>query len=108
MNIVYLVRNDNDCQLSVTLTREDTGLVINLTSATVRLKVKRKGTSIVQYTITALNFSDFANGQAVFSFSSANLTLPAGQYIGEIEISYTSGGIETVFEEIPIVLRDDY
>lgn len=108
MNTVYLVRNDNNSQLKVTLTREDTGAVINLTNATVRLKVKRKGTSTVLLTLTALGGSNFQNGEAIFSFDSNALSISAGEYVGEIETTFASGSIETAYDEISIVVRDDY
>jgi hypothetical protein len=108
MNVIYLVRNDNNSQLKVTLTREDTGAVINLTNATVRLKVKRKGTSTVLFTLTALGGSNFANGQAIFNFDSTSLSISAGEYVGEVETTFTSGSIETTYDEISIVVRDDY
>lgn len=108
MNTVYLVRNDNNSQLKVTLTREDTGSVIDLTSATVRLKIKRKGTSTVLLTLTAIESSDFENGQAIFSFTASNLAIAAGEYSGEIETSFVGGTIETTYDEIDFVIRDDY
>jgi hypothetical protein len=108
MTTVYLVRNDNNSQFKVTLTREDTGAVIDLRNSTVRLKVKRKGTSTALLTITALGGSDFQNGQAVFSFDSAALSISAGEYLGEIETTFTSGNIETTYDEITLVVRDDY
>ena len=108
MTTVYLVRNDNNSQLKVTLTREDTGAVINLTNSTVRLKVKRKGTSSVLLTLIAAGSSDFQNGEAVFSFDSSALSISAGEYLGEIETTFTSGNIETTYDEITLVVRDDY
>ena len=108
MTTVYLVRNDNNSQLKVTLTREDTGAVINLTNSTVRLKVKRKGTSSVLLTLIAVGSSDFQNGEAVFSFDSSALSISAGEYLGEIETTFTSGNIETTYDEITLVVRDDY
>ena len=106
MNTVYLVRNDNGSQLKVTLTREDTGAVIDLTSATVRLKVKRKGTSTVLLTLTAIAGSDFENGEVIFTFN--NITIAAGEYVAEVETTFTGGNIETTYDEITLVVRDDY
>jgi hypothetical protein len=106
MNMIYLVRNDNGSQLKVTLTREDTGSVIDLTQAIVRLKVKRKGTATVLLTLTALSDSNFQNGEAVFNFT--NITITAGEYRGEIETTFNSGNIETTYDEIAFIVRDDY
>jgi hypothetical protein len=108
MTTVYLVRNDNNSQFKVTLTREDTGAVINLTNSTVRLKVRRKGTSTALLTLIAINGSNFANGEAVFNFDSTALSISAGEYVGEIETTFTSGNIETTYDEITLMVRDDY
>jgi len=108
MKPIYLVRNDNNSQLKVTLTREDTGAVIDLRAATVILKVRRKNTGIVVLTLPALLSSDFQNGQAIFNFSSANLSISAGEYTGEVETTFVNGSIETTYDEIPVVIRDDY
>jgi hypothetical protein len=108
MDTVYLVRNDNNSQIKVVLTRQDTGQVIDLQDATVLLKVKRKGASSTVLTIQALVGSDFENGEAIFNFESEDLTIPAGEYTGEIETSFISGNIETTYDEITLVIRDDY
>jgi hypothetical protein len=108
MNIVYLVRNDNGPQVRTVLTREDTGLPVDLRESTVKLKLKKAGTSAVIAEITAMTLSDFLNGEALFLFDSTVLANPAGQYKAEIEAAFDNGNIETVYDELALILRDDY
>ncbi|MFZ9066254.1 MAG: hypothetical protein ACO23R_02660 [bacterium] len=108
MSVIYLVRNDNNSQLKVTLTREDTGAQIDLRTATVRLKIKRKGTNAVLLTLTALEISDLENGEAIFNFDSTALAISAGEYLGEVETTFASGTIETTYDELSFLVRDDY
>jgi hypothetical protein len=58
MDTLYLVQGDNGSQLKVTVTRDDTGAVVNLTGATVLLKFKRRNTSNILSTIQAEVLSD--------------------------------------------------
>jgi hypothetical protein len=108
MTTVYFVQNDNGSQIEVTLTREDTGSVIDMTGATVVLKFKKANTSTILSQISAEVDSDFNLGKAVFVFSSDDLDIAPGSYTGEIQVTFSNGNIETVYEEITIVVREDY
>jgi hypothetical protein len=107
---VYLVQGDAGSQVKATITREDTGSAVDLTDATPRLKFKKKNTDTVLTTITstASSPSDLLGGVAVFEFGSSALNISPGAYIGEIEVTFDSGNIETVYEQIDIVVREDY
>ena len=107
--IFKLVQGDTAPQIKVTLTREDTGLVEDLTGATVSLHFKKKGTSTVLFTITGQNTpQEEVAGVAYFVFSSGQLNLDAGNYVGEVEVVFQTGVRETVYEIIDFVLREDF
>jgi len=107
---VYLVQGDAGSQVKATITREDTGSAVDLTDATPRLKFKKKNTTTVLATIasSASSPSDLESGVAIFAFTSTHLDVAPGQYVGEIEVSFDSGNIETVYEELDIMVREDY
>ena len=108
MTTVYLVQSDTGSQIKVTLTREDTGNTVDLRDSIVRLKFKKKNTATVLSTLTANVGSDFATGEANFVFSGSDTDISAGDYVGEIEVTFTEGSIESVFEILDIVVREDF
>jgi len=111
MATFLLVKNDTFSQIQATITREDTGAAVNLTGTTAKLRFKAAYTSTVLFTLTAVQAvsGDFADGVATFSFASSNLAnRDAGNYEGEIEITYADGTKETVFELINFIIREEF
>ena len=110
MTTYYLVQGDDAPQIRVVLTRDNTGLAIDVSDATVTLKFRKKGTSAVLTTLTSIAPSeDKPDGVAIFSWGATDLDIPAGNYEGEIEISFTSSStVETVFETLDFVVREDF
>lgn len=106
---ILLVKNDIGSQIKVTLTRDDDNTAIDLNGVTVLLKVSKFGKTALLFTVTADAGSTVqrAAGVAIFTFSEANLDQVVGRYQGEIELRFTSGAIETVYELLPITLRSD-
>ena len=106
---ILLVKNDIGSQIKATLTRDDDDSVIDLTDAVVALKVSIYGKKTLVFTVTADagTSEQREDGIVIFTFSEANLSQNAGRYQAEIEIRYTSGAIETVYELVNITLRDD-
>lgn len=107
---VYLVQGDSGSQVKATITREDTGSAVDLTGATPRLKFKKKNTSTILSTLSSIasSSSDLQSGVAVFEFGASDLDIAPGAYVGEIEVTFGSGDIETVYEQIDIIVREDY
>lgn len=107
--MIYLVKDDIGTQVKAILTREDTGQTVDLSDATVRMKFRAVGSSTVLTTLTSeATTGDAGNGIAIFSFGSGDLDLDAGSYEGEIEATFDSGNIETVYEKIEFYLRADF
>jgi hypothetical protein len=108
--MIYLVKGDIGSQIKATLTRDDDGTAVDLTGAAVRLRVRAAGTSTTLFTITAETSSpsQLLTGVAIFTFSQSNLNQEPGRYEGEIESTFPDANIETVYEFIEFMLRDDF
>ena len=110
MNTIYLVQGDTGPQIKIDVTREDTGLALDVSGGSARLKVRRKGTEIVTFTLTASDIGDnLENGILYFSLDGGQLaTIAAGNYEGELELTLGDSTIETVYERVDIVIREDF
>lgn len=110
MDTLYLVQSDNGSQIKIVITRDDTGAAVDLTNATPTLKFKKKSTSSVLASInssTSLE-SELEAGIALFQFDTSALNITAGDYVGEVQVSFADGSVETVYEELDFVVREDY
>lgn len=105
-----LVQSDTGPQVKVTLTRSDTGSAIDLTGATsCQLHFRKKGGTTVLFSMNNISSAtDQGNGVAIFAFTGTQLNLAAGNYEGEVEVVFSSGVRETVFEIFEFVLREDF
>lgn len=110
MTTYYLVQGDDAPQIRVVLTRENTGLAIDVSDATVVLKFRKKGTSTVLSTLTSITPSEEKpDGVAIFNWGATDLDVPAGNYEGEIEIYFTLQDVtETIYETLDFVVREDF
>jgi hypothetical protein len=104
---ILLVKDDTSPQIQVTITREDTGVAVNLSAATTRMKFRAAETTTVLATLTG-TAGDLAAGVVIFTFGSGDLNQTAGEYEGEIEVTFADSSVETVFEVINFTLRADF
>lgn len=106
---IKLVQGDTRPAIVCTLTDEVTGAVINLTGATPRLKFRAVGASALTATITG-TVTDGAAGKCVFYPASAPEMLAgeAGDYEGEIEITFSDNQVQTVYDILKFKLREDF
>lgn len=79
---------------------------INLIGATVRLRIRKIGETEITSIITGV-LSDPANGAVVFPFTSDAFTVD-GLYEGEVEVTYATGGIHTVYDLVKFKVRNDF
>ena len=108
-DLYTLVKKDTAPQIKAALTREDDGDVINFAGGTCVLKFRKKDTTAILFTLSALDQgTNFAEGAAIFAFSGTQLHLAEGYYEGEIEITFQNGTIETIYEILEFYLRDDF
>jgi len=107
---IYLVQGDTGPQINITVTREDTGDAVNIAGGSASLKVRRKGTDAIAFTLTAADIgSNLEEGNLYFSLDGGQLaTIASGNYEGEVELTLGDGIVETVYERVDIVIREDF
>lgn len=106
---INLVQGDTGPQITSTLTREDTGTAVDLTGATINMRFRKKRTTAVLATLANESTGDsLTNGKCLFSFASGDLDVDEGYYEGEIEVVFSSGTRETVYEIIDFFVREDF
>lgn len=106
---IRLVRNDTRPALVCTITDDTTGVAVNITGATVRLKFRVAGAESLTATVIG-SVTDGPAGQVTFFPASAPEMLEGepGDYQGEIEITFSDGQIQTVFDLLRFKVREDF
>lgn len=106
---IKLVKDDTRPALVCNITDDTTGGVIALTGATVVLKFRALGSTTLQATVTG-SVTDGPNGQVTFYPASnpAMLQGDAGDYEGEIEITFADGTVQTVYDVLKFKVRADF
>jgi hypothetical protein len=79
---------------------------INVTGASVRLRLRELGSTTVKNTLLC-TVTDGAGGKVVTDFPAGTLNA-SGTFEGEIEITFPSGGIQTVYDLIKLQVRGDF
>ncbi len=106
-DIIKLVQGDTLPTVTVTLTDEFTGVAINLTGATVVVKFRAAGSTTVLSTLTCALIGAAA-GIFSFSFPSPALDVAAGLYEGEIQVTFSGGAIQSVYDVLKFRVREDF
>jgi len=106
---IRLVHGDTAPPLNVTLTDSTTGAAVNISGATVRLKFRAAGTTTLRSTLVG-SVTNGAAGQVSFFWSDdpTALTGDAGDYEGEIEITFADTTVQTVYDLLKFKLRQDF
>lgn len=106
---IKLVKDDTRPALVCNITDSTTGSVVVLTGATVRLYFRAVGSSTLQATVLG-SVTNGAAGEVTFYPASAPAMLQgaAGDYEGEIEITFSDGQIQTVYDVLKFKVRDDF
>ena len=84
----------------------DTWAAIDLTGSTVRLRMRAIGSTTIKATLTCA-ISNAINGVITTNFPTGTLDT-AGTFEGEIEITYPTGGIQTLQDLIKFQVRKDF
>lgn len=106
---VFLVEGDTATQIKVTLTRADTGSVVNFSSGSASLTVRPRGSTTNSFSLSALDSgTNFENGIAVFPVLNNLVGATAGEYQGEINVIFSTGTNETVNELLDLTIRADF
>jgi hypothetical protein len=84
----------------------DSWAPIDLTGATVVIKIRQVGATTLTDTVTA-TLVDATNGRVVFGWSSATWAA-AGEYDGEIEITGADTTITTIYDTVRFKVRAQF
>ena len=104
----FLVQADTAPQLKAFLTRHDTGEELDLTDDTVIMRVRKRHSTTTLFTLTGGGTAEeIAEGEITFTFGS-NLTGLEGFYEGQIQITYGSSQIESVYELVQFQIRAEF
>lgn len=106
---IKLVQHDTRPALVCTITDDTSGAVIPLTGATVLLKFRAAGATTLQATVTG-TVTNGPGGVVAFYPASAPemLSGDAGDYEGEIQITFADGQIQTVYDLLKFKVRSDF
>lgn len=109
MSVIKLVQGDTRPALVVTLTDNTTTDPINLTGATCRLKFRKVGASTLTATLIG-TVTNATQGIVEFYWASVPTSLSGepGQYEGEIEVTFSDTQIQTVYDTLQFVLRQEF
>lgn len=106
--LTLTLRDSNTAASGAVLDANDptTWAPINITGATVRVYIRLSGSTTLTDTLTG-SVIDGAGGRVVITFD-ADTFATAGTYEGEIEITFSGGGVQTVDELIKFKVRADF
>ena len=106
---IKLVQGDTRPAIVCTITDDTTNAPVNITGATIVLKFRAAGATTLTTTVTGAITSG-PNGVVAFYPASAPAMLQGepGDYEGEIEITFSDGQIQTVYDLLKFKLRGDF
>lgn len=104
---IKLVRGDTRPQLQLTLTNELNDATVDLTDAVVVMRFRQAGSSTVLDTLNGI-VTDGVGGKVVFLWNLNTLNVEPGDYEGEIEITFPSLEVQTVYELLKFRVRQDF
>ena len=107
--INFTLKDSNTAAAGLTLDPDDpaTWGIIDITDPTVTVKFRALGSSTVLDTMTCIKVVP-ADGTCYMPWGSDTLDVAAGTYEGEISLTYTSGGVLTLFDRLKFKVRDDF
>lgn len=105
---IKLIQGDSGRpQVQATITDENTGAVVVITGATPIMKFRMVGSTTLQATLTGV-VTDGPNGVCVFEMTSTALSGDPGNYEGEIQVTFSNGDIQTVYDLLKFQVREDF
>ncbi len=106
--LTFTLKDSNTAASGQTLdpNNDETWGPINVTGATVKLRLREIGSATVKSTLTC-TVTDGSNGKVATNFPAGTLDT-AGTFEGELEITFQSGGVQTVNDLIKFKVRSDF
>lgn len=103
---LYLVVNDTLPYVVFTLENRSNNTAIDLTGAVVRLRIREVGSTDEKAVLVCVPV-DLPNGQVATDFPPGVIDT-AGTFEAELEITFSTGGIQTMYDKIKLVVRDEF
>lgn len=104
---IKLVQGDTLPQVLVSLTDEVTGLPVDVTGASALMRFRALGTTTALASLVG-SVLNGPNGQVVFSWGPTTLNVDPGDYEGEVEVTFSNGARQTVYELLKFKVREDF
>jgi hypothetical protein len=101
---VKIVQNDTRPPLEFTLTQD--GTPVDLTGCTVKFYMKDATTGSVKINGVACAITDATKGKCRYSWTGTD-TNTVATYLGEVEVTFADGKIQTGYKQLSIIIRDD-
>ena len=108
-DVIRLVKGDSKPVIILTLTDDTTDTAFDLSSAatTVTVRFRKANTDTLLSTINCSNVGDGTDGKVQFDFSGGVLDVDPGQYEGEIVVTTSGAGTQTVYDTLSFRVRDN-
>ena len=106
--LTFTLKDSNTAASGLTLDPNNsaTWSPIDVTGAQVRLRLRELGSTTVKSTLLC-TVSDGTGGKVITDFPAGTLDT-AGTFEGEIEITFATGGIQTVYDLVKFKVRSDF
>lgn len=104
---IKLVSGDTRPYITLTLTGEDGVTPIDITDATVAVAFRAAGTTLVLSTLACTALTPL-EGICRFNFPSPALDVPAGNYEGEVEITFSDLSKQTIYDILKFSVREQF
>ena len=104
------LKDANTAAAGLTLDPDDssTWAPIDISDPTIRVKFRALGGSSILDTMTCIKIAPFTDGKCYMPWGSTTLAVAAGTYEGEIELTYSTGAIWTLFDRLKFKVRADF
>ena len=103
-----LVQNDTLPQLIINLTDSTDSQAIDLSNvASILLKIRELGSAVLKTSVPVYRTAPYTAGNVFTEFPVGSLDT-AGTFTGELELTYSSGKVQTIFDELKFEVRGEY
>ncbi len=101
---IKIVQNDTRPPLEFSLTQD--GAPVNLTGCTVKFYMKDAVSGSVKINGVTCVITDALKGACRYNWTASD-TNTIGTYLGEVEVTFADGLIQTGYKQLSIIIRDD-
>ncbi|MFN6303749.1 MAG: hypothetical protein ACK42H_16325 [Planctomycetota bacterium] len=104
---IKLVQGDTRPQIKVTVLDDVTGAAMDIRNSSLVMRFRAVGSTTVLDTLNGV-LLDGLNGIAAFAWNPNSLNVDAGDYEGEIEITFSDSSRQTVYDLLKFKVREDF